>query len=110
MTMKQEQFSDDITDKRLRVLRLLQSKPDDVLTRDWYAQISRDENVSVPTLYRWFKDAQRGKVTSDRAPMPVALKVESGPIRVEITSRSISPPAVEYGLSLLINNSRMDVK
>ena len=110
MTLKQEQFSDDITDKRLRVLRLLQSKPDDVLTRDWYAQISRDENVSVPTLYRWFKDAQRGKVTSDRAPMPVALKVESGPIRVEITSRSISPPAVEYGLSLLINNSRMDVK
>lgn len=110
VSIGQEFFGDDKMNQRLRVLRLAQNKPDGVMMRDWLDKISSDEGVSTKTIYRWLKEAERGKVASDRAAVPVALKAESGAIRVEIKSRSIAPSALEYGFSLLMSNPMMDIK
>ena len=85
LTIKPEDIGDEMK-QRLRVVRLAQSKPEGVRTADWYASISRRENVSVPTIYRWLKDADRGKVVSDRAPFPLRWKLLTN------TSRSQSSP------------------
>lgn len=110
MRLQPNEIKDDKTTQRLRVLRQVSSKPSDVLMRDWIRHISEVEGVSVQTIYRWQKEAERGKVTSDRAPIPVALAIASGPISITVKSRTFTPAAVEYGVSLLMNNPHMDVK
>ena len=99
----------DKTAQRLRVLRLVSEKPDGIITRDWYKKIASDEGISSATIYRWIAEADRGKIASDRAPIPVAIAAQSGPIKVEVKSRSFAPQALEYGLSLLIRNPMMDI-
>ena len=110
MSIAPEFINDKKTALRLRVLARVEDKPEGISKGEWMKLVSEEEGVSQPTIYRWLTDADRGKITSDRAPLPVALKVESGPLKVEVKSRSFSPVALEYGLSLLIRNPRMDVK
>jgi hypothetical protein len=95
---------------RLRVLRRIGERPAGVKKLGWMRQVSAEEQISLATLYRWTSDAGRGKVTSDRAAVPVAVKAESGPIRIAVKSRSFPPQALEYGLSLLVNTPGRDVK
>ena len=109
LTVKPEDIGDEMK-QRLRVVRLAQSKPEGVRTADWYASISRHENVSVPTIYRWLKDADRGKVVSDRAPVRVALEASGEHIQVSVKSRSFAPQAMEYGIALLMQNQFLDTK
>ena len=94
LTIKPEDIGDEMK-QRLRVVRLAQSKPEGTRTADWYASISRRENVSVPTIYRWLRDADRGKVVSDRAPVPVALEASGEHLQVSVKSRSFAPQAME---------------
>ena len=101
---------DDKTAKRLRVLKRAAECPTGVALGDWYAKISAEESVSIPTIYRWLTEQAKGKVMSDRAPISVALSVASGPLAVAVKSRSFAPQALEYGLSLLTRNPNMDVK
>ncbi|MEG1913280.1 MAG: hypothetical protein RR091_12435, partial [Cloacibacillus sp.] len=110
MTIKPETLESNEMSQRLRVIRRAESCPEGVKMRDWLEWLSRDENVSVPTIYRWIKDAKRGKVVSDRAPVPVALEASSGSISVTVRSRSFAPQAMEYGIALLMNNQFMDTK
>lgn len=101
---------DKRTAKRLRVLKRAAECPAGIPVGEWYARIAADEHVSVPTIYRWLMERKRGKVVSDRAPLAVALSFSSGPLEVAVKSRTFAPQALEYGLSLLANNPRMDVK
>ena len=101
---------DKKTAKRLRVLKRAAECPEGIPVGEWYARIAADEHVSVPTIYRWFTERKKGKVVSDRAPISVALSFSSGPLEVAVKSRTFAPQALEYGLSLLTNNPRMDVK
>lgn len=110
MTIKPENLDNSEMSQRLRVVRRAETCPDGVKMREWLAWLSRDENVSVPTIYRWVKDAKRGKIVSDRAPVPVALTASSGKISVTVRSRSFAPQAMEYGIALLMNNQFMDTK
>jgi len=110
MSVAPELLNDEKTALRLRVLRRMAERPQGVKKGDWNGLVSREEGVPVATMYRWAADAERGKITSDRAPVPVAVKVESGPIKIEVISRSFTPQALEYGLALLLNNPRKDVK
>ena len=110
MAIAPEMLNDEKTALRLRVLRRLAERPQEVKKGDWHRLVSQEEGVPVKTMYRWVAEAERGKITSDRAPLPVAIAVESGPIKIEVKSRSFTPQALEYGLSLLINNPRKDVK
>ena len=109
LTIKPEDIGDEMK-QRLRVVRAAQDKPEGTRTADWYASISRRENVSVPTIYRWLKDAERGKVVSDRAPVPVALEASGEHLRVSVRSRSFAPQAMEYGIALLMQNQFLDTK
>lgn len=109
MQLETNQVKDDKTKQRLRVLRQLSSKPEDVLMKDWVRHISDMEGISTQTIYRWQKEAERGKVTSDRAPISIALTVSSGPIAIQVKSRTFTPAAMEYGISLLMNNPHMDI-
>lgn len=110
MRLQPNEVKDDKTTQRLRVLRQVSGKPDDVLMRDWIGHISETEGISTQTIYRWQKEAERGKVTSDRAPIPVALSLASGPLAITVKSRTFTPAAVEYGVALLMNNPHMDIK
>ena len=110
MTIKPETLTSEDMAQRLRVIRRAESCPEGVKTRDWLEWLSRDENVSVPTIYRWVKESKRGKVISDRAPVPVALEASSGRISVTVRSRSFAPQAMEYGIALLMGNQFMDTK
>lgn len=101
---------DKKTAKRLRVLKRAAECPEGIPVGEWYARIAADEHVSVPTIYRWLTERKKGKVVSDRAPISVALSFSSGPLEVAVKSRTFAPQALEYGLSLLTNNPRMDVK
>ena len=101
---------DERTAKRLRVLKRAAECPDGVSVAKWYAGIAAEERVSVPTIYRWLAEQRKGKVVSDRAPLSVAVSFSSGPLEVAVRSRTFSPQALEYGLSLLANNPRMDIK
>ncbi len=109
LTIKPEDIGDEMK-QRLRVVRAAQDKPEGTRTADWYASISRRENVSVPTIYRWLKDAERGKVVSDRAPVPVALEASGGSLHISVSSRSFAPQAMEYGIALLMQNQFLDTK
>lgn len=110
MTIKPEQLGDDGMAQRLRVIRMAQTKPEGMATADWLSQVSRLEDVSVATIYRWLKESKRGKVASDRAPVPVALEASSGPIKITVKSRSFAPQAMEYGIALLMQNQFLDTK
>lgn len=101
---------DDKAAQRLRVLQRAGSKPQGISKGDWYRQIAAEEDISVPTIYRWAKERSRGKVTSDRAPIEVAISAAAGPLKVGVTSRSFAPQALEFGLSILVQNPRMEVK
>lgn len=109
LTIKLEDIDDEVK-QRLRVVRAAQDKPEGTRAADWYAAISRRESVSVPTIYRWIKDARRGKVVSDRAPVPVALEASGERLRVSVKSRSFAPQAMEYGIALLMQNQYLDTK
>lgn len=109
LTIKPEDIGDEMK-QRLRVVQFAKSKPEGVRTADWYAEISRRENVSVPTIYRWLKDAERGKVVSDRAPVHVALEASGEHLHVSVKSRSFAPQAMEYGIALLMQNQFLDTK
>ena len=82
---------DDKTARRLRVLKRAAECPEGVPVGDWYERIAVDEQISVPTIYRWLKERQGGKVVSDRAPISVALSVASGPLQVAVKSRTFAP-------------------
>lgn len=110
MTIKPENLENGQTAQRLRVVRRAESCPEGVKMRDWLEWLSRDENVSIPTIYRWVKDSKRGKIVSDRAPVPVSLEASSGPLRITVRTRSFAPQAMEYGIALLMNNQFMDTK
>lgn len=110
MNIEPERIQDEATAQRLRVMKLANARPNGMNMRDWLNEVSKIENVSVPTIYRWLKDAKRGKIVSDRAPVPVALEASSGPIRIQVKSRSFTPQAMEYGIALLMNNPHMDTK
>ncbi|MDR2528593.1 MAG: Mu transposase C-terminal domain-containing protein [Synergistaceae bacterium] len=101
---------DEKTALRFRVLKLAGECPPGVTLGDWYAKIAAEAGVSVPTIYRWLDEKRKGKLTSDRAPVPVALKVESGPLSAVVRSHSFAPQALEYGFALLTGNPNMDVK
>ena len=109
LTIKPEDIGDEMK-QRLRVVRAAQDKPEGARTADWYASISRRENVSVPTIYRWLRDADRGKIVSDRAPVPVALEASGEHLHVAVKSRSFAPQAMEYGIALLMQNQFLDTK
>ena len=83
MTIKPENLENGQTAQRLRVVRRAESCPEGVKMRDWLEWLSRDENVSVPTIYRWVKDSKRGKIVSDRAGPRLA--------------RSVKRPAAHHG-------------
>ena len=97
MAIAPEMLNDEKTALRLRVLRRLAERPQEVKKGDWHRLVSQEEGVPVKTMYRWVAEAERGKITSDRAPLPVAIAVESGPIKIEVKSRSFTPQALEYG-------------
>lgn len=110
MRLQSNEIKDDKTTQRLRVLRQVSGKPCDVLMRDWIGHLSEAEGISTQTIYRWQKEAERGKVSSGRAPIPVALSIASGPLAITVKSRTFTPAAVEYGVALLMNNPHMDIK
>jgi hypothetical protein len=101
---------DEKTAKRVRVLRRAAECPAAMPLGEWYSRIAADENVSVPTIYRWLAERAKGKVVSDRAPISVAVAVDAGPLKVGVRSRTFAPQALEYGFSLLVRNPGMDVK
>ncbi len=110
MSIAPELLNDGKTALRLRVLRRIAERPEGVKKGDWKALVAKEEGVSLPTIYRWAAEAERGKVTSDKAPVALAVKAESGPLRVAVKSRCFPPQALEYGISLLMKNPRKDVK
>ena len=101
---------DKKTATRLRVLKRASECPSGIALGEWYTHIASAEGISVPTIYRWLAEQEKGKVISDRAPISVALEVDSGPLSIAVKSRSFAPQALEYGLSLLTKHPNLDVK
>ena len=101
---------DERTAKRLRVLKRADERPEGVAVGGWLARVAAEEGVSVPTIYRWIAERRRGKVASDRAPIPVAVSLSSGPLEVSVRSRAFAPQALGWGFSLLARRPEMGVK
>lgn len=52
--------------QRMRVLHVVEQKPESVPMSEWMQQIAEAEEVSVPTLYRWISEAKDGKILPAR--------------------------------------------
>lgn len=77
---------------------------------EWVTRIARKYGLSRPTLFRWIAEARKGKFSRQRVEQTVVVAAEAGPLSLKITSRSFSPQAAEFGLSMLLSYPTMNVK
>lgn len=72
--------------------------------------VALEEGVGFSTLSRWAKEESRGKIASARAPLSVAVSSTAGAVGVALKSASFTPAAIEYGVSLMIQNPRLGIR
>ncbi len=96
--------------QRMRVLHVVEQKPEDITMADWLAQVAEAEDVSVPTIYRWLAEARDGKLLPARAETRFNIQITVGEIRFDSKRKSFCDEAAKWFLKEWAANPKLEVK